>query len=536
MRKSQNPNKIYESISAPISGKNSFDATHVKQFTTNVGLLTPCLVKPVHPGDQIYINHRMQVRFPALVVPAEVRMDAYIHTFYVPERVLWENFDEWFEPDGEDTYSIPRFQVKTALSATQQKFMDYFGIMPIADATQKKAMMIKAAPFAAYQKIYNDYYRPRPFQDPIAIELTSGTIADSLRDRLLTKRLRCYEHDYQSSMLTEPMVAPDVTLGVGNVALKMNWNSVHGADPGFVDDNKTYPGANESTGTAPFINNDTTLVPNAHFTIQDGLGPARSGRAWDPDGSLEVEATTINALREAYARQRYLEKMGRSGGEYYEVIMALYGERIPDGRLQRAEYITGMQAPMIINPVLSTSDTTGAPIGQQAGHAIVVGNGNGKKFKVPEHGYIMSIFSCIPKPVYSQALPRHFRAFTREDYLIPDFAHIGEQPIESWEITPFEEDEGSYTTIGYLPNYTDKKQMLSSIAGEYRTSLAAYVATKIYDTGAGIPVLNKAFVEVAETACDHLFVTASGITDNLWCTVLNIIDHELPLPVYSDPI
>lgn len=533
MRKSTNPNKIYESIPSAATGRNSFDKTHVKHFTGRVGTLIPCMISPVVPGDKFKIAHSLQVRFPALVVPAEVRMDAYLHTFYVPERVLWSGFDNWFQRDS--GYTVPRFQVKTALSDAQDRFLDYLGIPPIGDSTAKVAMMVKAAPAAVYQKIYNDYFRPRPFEDPIDIALpdAGGTISDALRDRLLTLRQRSWEHDYFTSMLPEPMVAPDVTLGVGDVVLKDNWYTVHDARPWFVDDGKT---ADPDGNT--WKNNDSTLVGQPGITIAAGIAPSQRV-AYDPNGSLEVEASTIQALRIAYARARYLEKMGRAGGEYYEIIQALYDEKIPDSRLQRAEYVTGMKAPVIINPVLSTTQVTGSPVGQQYGHAISIGNGGGKTFNVPEHGYMMTIFSLVPKPTYKQGVPRHFRAFDQEDYIIPDLAHIGEQPVYSWEVTAYEEDvddANGATEIGYMPNYTDKKQMQSSIAGEFRNSLQNYVVTKEYDTSGGLPTLDKAFVQIPIDVCDHIFVVASGITDPLWCTVLHAIDHEMPLPVYSEPI
>lgn len=516
-RKSTNPNKIYESISYPIESQNTFDKTHMVAMTGKVGTLMPVLTMPVVPGDRVRLEYDLLVRFPALVAPAMTRFDAYIHTYYVPNRVVWQGFDEFFQE--EDGYTVPTFEVEDALTTDQERFLDYLGIPPIADSTGKHTYEITAFAAACYQKIYNDYYRPRPFQDPVSFLLPTagGAIGDAARNLLLVSRQRSWEHDYFTSMLPEPMVAPDVTLGVGDVTLK---STLTGTMPFFQDETNTLA---QSGALSQVIGVNTTI----QSTVPGGTD------LWlNPNGSLEVEATTMNALRVAWARQKYLEKMGRAGGEYYEIIMALYGKRIGDARLQRAEYITGMKAPVLINPVLSTTEVTDYPIGQQAGHAICYGNGGNKSYNIEEHGHIMAIFSLIPKPMYKQGIPRHYRAFSIEDYIIPDLANIGEQPVYGWELAAYEEAASAITTVGYMPNYTHHKQMQSRIAGEFRSSLAHYVVVKEY---AGIPTLDTAFIQVPTDIADHIFVTESGINDPLWINVLCSIDHTTCLPVYGDP-
>ena len=63
--------------------------------------------------------------------------------------------------------------------------------------------------------------------------------------------------------------------------------------------------------------------------------------AYDPEGSLEVGATTINDLRRAFRLQEWLEKNARGGTRYIENILMHFGVKSSDKRLQRPEYITG---------------------------------------------------------------------------------------------------------------------------------------------------------------------------------------------------
>lgn len=522
-RKSTNPNKIYEQISISAAQKNTFDKVHPVTFTGKIGNLIPILCMPVSPGDTVNLSFDMLVRFPALVVPTMARFDAYIHSFYVPNRVVNPLFDEWFE-DPEST-AVPYMDIDLTLSAAEELFLDYFGIPPISASAGGNTITVRPEPFAAYQKIYNDYYRPRPFENPVPFEVIPGDNTAANRADFLTMRQRSWEHDYHTSMLPEPLIAPDTALGIGEITLKENWETIGGSNPIWLVDSLTNPGG-------------TSATLNASGTTDTGPGtiPPNQLMAYDPDGSLEMTGgITVNAYREALARQRYLEKMGRAGGEYYEIIQAIYGKKISDGRLQRAEYITGMQAPVIINPVLSTSVAAGEPTpGEQYGHAFSIGEGGGGSFECEEHGYVIAIFSLIPKPMYKQGISRHFRSFNREDFIIPDLAHIGEQAVESWEIVAYEEPAAApYTEIGYLPNYTHYKQMQGRIAGEFRTSLDSWVVVKEY---AALPTLDKDFVQVPEDIADHIFVTASGVTHPLWVNVLNQVYHTQPLPVFSDPI
>jgi hypothetical protein len=50
--------------------------------------------------------------------------------------------------------------------------------------------------------------------------------------------------------------------------------------------------------------------------------------------------TTVNALREAIAVQRMLERDARGGTRYIEIIKAQFGVVSPDSRLQRPEYLS----------------------------------------------------------------------------------------------------------------------------------------------------------------------------------------------------
>lgn len=520
---SVNKKKIYETVSTANLNENWFDWTHTFSFTCKFGELVPCFSRMVVPGQVLDIENIMLNRFPPLIAPAFLAASATVHYFYVPLRVLWESFDEWFEEvqtaDGSN-YTVPFMEVVNTLTAEQKRFLDFLRINPMS-AGRTNQLDITAYRQSAYVKIYNDYYRARPFLDPQPFELPAagGDIGGSLTADLCQIRQRAWEHDYHTSMLPEPMVAPTVNIPL-TIQLDPDY-ILNGAVPKFMD----------GSATPIPIHDGDVLQSAGRLKVNTAGGLPVDNAAYDPDGSLLAQGT-VNELREAYARMRYLEKMGRAGGEYYEIIQALYNTRISDARLQRAEYITGSKVSVTVNPILSTAATE-AGLGDQGGHMVAAGSGGGGKFFCEEHGIVMGIYSIIPKPVYAQGIERELRAFAFEDYLIPDMASIGEQAVLSYEINSYTEAQANLTTIGYLPNYQNYKEMQSAIAGEYRNFLSQYVVTKLYS---GVPTLDLEFVEVPPDICDHIFVSGSFNNDCVWVNMMHKIETRLPLPVYSDPI
>ena len=175
----------------------------------------------------------------------------------------------------------------------------------------------------------------------------------------------------------------------------------------------------------------------------------------------QATAASINDLRRAVKLQEWLEKNARGGSRYTESILVHFGVQSKDQRLQRPEYLGGVSSNVSVSEVLNTAgDTAGAtlqPVGNMAGHGISVGTGDYVSKFVEEHGYIMGIMSIMPMEAYQQGVPRHFLRRDKFDYYWPEFAHIGEQPIENMEIYLDPLDTVHQETFGYTPRYAEYK-------------------------------------------------------------------------------
>src|SRR5690606_12068301 len=94
-----------------------------------------------------------------------------------------------------------------------------------------------------------------------------------------------------------------------------------------------------------------------------------------------VNATTINALRQAVQLQKFYERDARGGTRYTEVIRAHFNVVSPDGRQQRPEYLGGSSVQISTSSIPQTSatgqDGATTPQGNLAAYAVAVDSKGG---------------------------------------------------------------------------------------------------------------------------------------------------------------
>ena len=510
---------IFNSIQLKKPKKNFFDLTHDVKLSTNMGQLTPILTLEVVPGDSIELGCESIIRFAPMTAPVMHRMDVTMHYFFVPNRILWDNWEKFITNNGPNgtgpdivapyiTVSSDWVNGSYPELTPGVKFLDYLGIPPVNNSSV--ATQISALPMAAYQCIYNEYYRDQNLIEPVDYKLVDGNQPGIERlVELTTLRNRAWEHDYFTASLpfAQKGAAVDIPLG-----------SVNGDAPIY----SNIPGSSGSTvlnGTPDdltLINDGRLDIPTELFALTDGLN---------------VEPTTINDLRRAYRLQEWLEKNARGGTRYIESILSHFGVKSSDARLQRPEYITGVKTPVVISEVLNTSGTEGElPQGNMAGHGIAVSSGKHGRYYAEEHGYIIGIMSVMPKTAYQQGIPRTFSKLDPLDYFWPSFANIGEQEVKLKELYAYTNDNED--TFGYVPRYAEYKYMPSRVAGDFRTSLDYWHLGRIFGSA---PTLSQEFVECTPEDTERIFAVTDPDAQKLYCHVLNKIKAVRPMPKYGTP-
>ena len=88
-------NNIFEDVMYNNVPRNSFDLSHDRKFSAKLGRLYPCLVQEIVPGDSFSVQSEQLIRMAPLVSPVMHRVTATTHYFFVPNRLLWEGWEDF---------------------------------------------------------------------------------------------------------------------------------------------------------------------------------------------------------------------------------------------------------------------------------------------------------------------------------------------------------------------------------------------------------------------------------------------------------
>lgn len=496
----------------PVSkvNKNHFDLSHDVKMSSKFGRLAPILVQECLPGEKFKIRSENLIRFAPMVAPVMHKVKAYVHYFFVPNRILWDNWQLFITggKDGTATPPIPRMQ-EDFHQPLSRSLMDYLGF-PVDTPINKNDFNMLA--LAAYQKIYFDYYVD-PNLDPTEFRpLTDG--ATNLIGDYGDIKNRSWKKDYFTSALPWAQRGPTVMLPLGDTAeIKAEGSSF------------------TATGWDAVVQPGSATRPIALLAGESGNPAVNPNGLW-ADLS-EATASTITDLRRAESLQQFFEKLARGGHRYFEVLNRMFGVRNLDARLDRAEYIGGQSQDVIISEVLQTSETNESPLADMAGHALSVNAGKNSTYYTPEHGYIIGIMSVMPQAAYQQGLPRHYSRGDRFDFYWKEFAHIGEQEILNKELF-YSGTDTDQDPFGYTPRYAEYRYTPNRVAGDFRNSLSFWHMGRKFDNP---PALNTEFVYMNPDAdyFTNIFNVTDQDVDYLWLHSYNHVQATRPIPRFGVP-
>lgn len=523
--------KLFDSIPIRRPKRNKFDLSHERKLTGKFGNLVPILCEEIMPGDSFTVKSEVFMRLAPMVAPIMHRVDVFTHYFWVPNRILWPNWEKFITggENGTDLPIAPYLTINEANKASYVKGLlpDYFGIPTTDGLTIAQPVNISALPFRAYQTIYREFYRDQNLEAPVAFPLTDGDQTASTT--LLTSiRNRAFEKDYFTSALPWAQRGPEVTMPFSAEINYKPISIVYNADGTIATPDKLLGIDSSGTGGSNtpgglIVDRDTATTP----------ATGKYGRIENIE-DITNGSTTINDLRKSIRLQEWLEKNARGGARYVEQLMSHFGVNPGDYTAQRPVYLGGGKQPVTVSEVLASTETTDQALGDMAGHGVSVGNTNGFKHSFREHGFVIGIMSVLPRTAYQQGIHKMWSRTDKLEYAWPEFANLGEQEIKSKEIFADYTVAGTTneSTFGYQSRYAEYKYGKSSVHGQFRDTMDYWHLGRKF---ASRPVLNNTFVKMTPAEAVRVFAVQNPTVEQYYAQVYNKVDALRPLPYFGTP-
>jgi hypothetical protein len=499
---------MFNTVKRPRLKSSNFDLSHEHKLTTNMGLLYPTALKEVLPGDFFNCNTEILVRLAPTLAPVYQKIDVFVHWFFVPNRLIWDDWEDFITETK--TYTVPHYDHSESYGATiKGNLGDAFGVGDLIAGTQDRVTLSKL-PFRAYNMIWNEFYRDQNLQDER--DLDNVTLAR-----------RAWSKDYFTSGLPTTQRGAETTVPLNAASLNR-----------FDYDNRMSTTVDNESGGNVNPAPAGTLGVNAsgnQYVMNAGAGnPEVYNKNLRNDSLGEDVSFSISDLRISEALQKWKERSMRVGQRYTEYLLGFWNSRSGDARLNRPEFLGGGKQSVNVSEVMQTATDAANDqfTGDMYGHGYALGANNNFVKKFVEHGHVMAIISVMPKASYFQGVDRAFSRETVFDFAHPDLAHIGEQAIFNKELLASSSTPDD--VFAYQSRYAEYKYGKPITSGDFKESLKFWHLGREF---ANQPLLNEDFITCNPS--NRIFSVTDAGVDHLWIQVYNKMLVRRQLPYYSNP-
>jgi len=492
--------------------RSQFDRSFALKDTIDFDYLSPIFVDEILPGDTCNVTVNAFARLATQLVPIMDNLYVDFFFFYVPNRLLWTNWEKFNgaqdNPADSTSYIVPYMDAFPAGGPEVGTIYDKMGLPTDVAAGYT---LDNTLPLRGYNLIWREWFRDELLQNSPVINLDNGP--DQVADYALLKRGK--RHDYFTSCLPSLQKGTAVSLPLGTEA-PIKVDTASGNHIALLNASNTLQRIDTSGATATI---SATSGTNDMFA----------------DLSTAT-AATINELRQAIQVQSLLELDMRGGTRYTEILQAHFNVTSPDFRLQRPEYLGGGQIRINSHPVAQNSPTSGSSYqGQLSAFATAssVGSNIGFTKSFVEHGYVIGLACPRADITYQQGLNRMWSRSTRYDFFWPKLQQLGEQAVLNKEIY-LQGTAADETVFGYQERYAEYRYKPSEIHGQFRGTYATPLDMwHMAEEFGSLPALNSTFI-VQNTPITRALAVPSA--PHLLLDVYFQYKHARPMMSYSVPV
>lgn len=508
--------------------RSSFDRSHGYKTTFNAGSIIPFFLDEVYPGDTFNLRMTALARIATLIKPPMDNMFLDTHFFFVPMRLLWQNWEkfngEQNNPADPTDFQVPQIVSPATTGWATGSLADYLGL-PVGVA----GLSVSALPFRCYNRIYRDWYRDQNLIDSPVISIGDGP--DTNADYVVRKRAK--RHDYFTSCLPWPQKGNSVVLPIAGIAPVKTTGLTPTFDyQGIQNQELRAVSTVPQGGTSPLLG-----LPGANPS------PSPAGVAFGSQTGLQAELAfasplAINQFREAFQLQRLLERDARGGSRYPEILKAHFGVTDPQfDVLQRPQYLGGGTTPVSIHSVPQTS-ASGAyadePQANLAAYGTIQAHGHGFTKSFTEHGLVMGLMSVRADLTYQQGIDKMWSRKTRFEFYWPALSHLGEQSVLNKEIYA-QGTSADEQVFGYQERFAELRFKTSKITGKFKSNETGGTPLDFWHLSqdfANLPTLNQQFIE--ENPPIDRIIAVTTEPHFLFDSYIKLICAR-PLPTYGVP-